>query len=258
MKKFNCLYVGCGRHRLKGFIHAETNLDKMKDLAPPEIICDMSKSIPLPDNSCDLIFSRHTLEHLTYVQLVNHLLLCNRIIKDDGYIRMCLPDFDLIIKDYLNKKYIPNKELMNEEDMIGPNENYTDSFINRIFYPDHFYLHNYDTLSRVLDKCGFSNIHKKEPGKTNIDDNIIQSELLSCEKGEINNEIIIEAQKKKKPSVQFLTSRHKTNLINKLLIFFNLKISKFDHRKPRVPQLNWFKEKKLRIKNFFIKKEFFK
>ena len=37
---------------------------------------------------------------------------------------------------------------------------------------------------------------KKEPGKTSINDKGIQSELLSCEKGKINNEIIIEAQKK--------------------------------------------------------------
>ena len=80
-----------------------------------------------------------------------------------------LPIFFLLTV-YINKKYIPNKELMDETSMVGPNENFTDSFINRMLYPDHYYLHNYDTLSRILIKCGFSEIEKKLPGDTKIDD----------------------------------------------------------------------------------------
>lgn len=248
--RLNCLYVGCGTHRLKGFQHAEINIQK-KNLKPPEILCDITKSIPLPDKSQDLIFSRHTLEHLTYKQLINHFLECNRLIKYNGYIRMCLPDFDLMIKDYLDKKYIPNSKLMDELDMIGPNENYTDSFINRILYPDHFYIHNYDTLFRALKKCGFSNIKRKEPGNTSIKNIEIKNELLSCEKGDINCEIILEAQKIDLPSVRHFDLKEKTKLINNFLSFFNLKITKFHHRKPRFPQRYWFQEKFFNLKKLF-------
>lgn len=249
MESLNCLYVGSGRHRLKGFKHAEINIQKA-NIEPPEFLCDITKSIPLPDNSVDLIFSRHTVEHLTYSQLKNHFLECNRLIKVDGLIRMCLPDFDLFIKDYINKKYIPNKELMDETSMVGPNENFTDSFINRMLYPDHYYLHNYDTLSRILIKCGFSEIEKRLPGDSKIDDKEIQNSLLSCEKGESNCEIIIEAKKKNLPSVK-ASNEEKERILNKFLSFFNYKIVKFHNRRPRFPQKYWFREKKIQIKRFF-------
>jgi len=48
MKSLNCLYVGCGTHRLKGFQHAEIDIQK-KNLKAPEILCDITKTIPLPD-----------------------------------------------------------------------------------------------------------------------------------------------------------------------------------------------------------------
>lgn len=164
---------------------------------------------------------------------------------------MCLPDFDLMIKDYLDKKYIPNSELMDEVDMIGPNENYTDSFINRILYPDHFYIHNYDTLFRALKKCGFSNIKRKEPGNTNIKNIEIKNGLLSCEKGDINCEIILEAQKTDLPSIKHFDLKEKTRLINNILSYLNLKITKFHHRKRRFPQRYWFQEKFFNLKKLF-------
>ena len=79
------LYVGCGNHRLPGFTHVEINVFKQfkkgGDVGPPDILCDITKHIPLPNNSVTMVFSRATMEHLEYQELVNHLLECHRLIK---------------------------------------------------------------------------------------------------------------------------------------------------------------------------------
>ena len=59
------VYVGCGHHRMDGFLHVEKNIYKSKS-GLPDILADICIHIPLADNSVDLVFSRGTLEHLTY------------------------------------------------------------------------------------------------------------------------------------------------------------------------------------------------
>jgi predicted SAM-dependent methyltransferase len=96
------LYLGCGNHRMPKFTHVEINIGKRK-AGPPDIIADITQHISLPDNSVDLIFSRATMEHLTYPDLINCLLENHRLLKKGGIVRMLVPDFDIMIQDYLNK-----------------------------------------------------------------------------------------------------------------------------------------------------------
>jgi len=96
------LYLGCGNHRMPQFTHVEINIGKRK-VGPPDIIADITQHINLPDNSVDLIFSRATMEHLTYPDLINCLLENHRLLKKGGIVRMLVPDFDIMIQDYLNK-----------------------------------------------------------------------------------------------------------------------------------------------------------
>ena len=79
MFKSKYLYVGCGSHRMDGFIHADISVYKLSKIADPgkrkiDIICDITERIPLPDESLEVIFSRDTLEHLTWYELINHLI----------------------------------------------------------------------------------------------------------------------------------------------------------------------------------------
>lgn len=95
------LYLGCGHHRMPGFTHVEINIGKRKS-GPPDIIADITQHINLPDNSVDLIFSRGTMEHLTYPELLNCFLEKYRLLRIGGVVRMLVPDFDIMIQDYLN------------------------------------------------------------------------------------------------------------------------------------------------------------
>tara|TARA_Y100000389_G_scaffold201916_1_gene245823 strand:+ start:1239 stop:1883 length:645 start_codon:yes stop_codon:yes gene_type:complete len=192
------LYVGCGNHRMSGFTHVEVNIGKQfkkgGNVSPPDILADITRHIPLKDNSVNLIFSRATLEHLTYYELINHFLECHRLIKKDGFIRMTVPDMDIMINNYLNKEEdIALAKLESEISPYEPIENHTDLFISRVLYHDHYYLHNYDTLNRALKKTGFTNIKKVKAGETQI--NEIKDELYKAEKDRDKSEILLEAQK---------------------------------------------------------------
>lgn len=242
------LYVGCGHHRMQGFIHVEINTAKQfkkgGNSGPPEIIADITRHIPVKDNSVDLIFSRATLEHLTYHELINHFLECHRIIKKGGYVRMTVPDMDIMIENYQNKK--EDLEIAKIEGEISsdmPCENHTDLFINRVLYHDHYYLHNFDTLNRALKKTGFTNIKKVNPGQTALIK--ISEELYKAEKGRDKLSVIIEAQKlTDKPNVSKFPINVPSNLILRILAEkFNIKITRYNNRKPTFPSRLWFLEK---------------
>ena len=234
------VYMGCGHHRMAGFCHVEINIGKNKS-GPPDILADMTEQLPLEDNSVDLVYSRATLEHLTYRELINNFLECQRILKTGGYLRAVVPSFDLFIKEYENKIYWP--DLKGSPDF--PNENYVDSFVFNALYHDHYYLHNFDTLARALRKTGFDNVVECGPGETNVKS--ASHELLEAEIAR-HGEIIIEAKKTgREPEIEKYGSVYPKNQFKKILAkYFNIKISSYKKRKPMFPQRGWFREK---IKN---------
>jgi len=229
------LYIGCGHDRLKDFIHVEINLGKNKS-GPPDILADISDYIPFNDNKVDLVYSKATMEHLTYSELINCLLESHRILKRGGRVRMVVPDFDKMIDDYKNK--ITRPEIKSPG---FPCEDYLDSFIGRILYFDHRYLHNFETLSKALKKTGFDNIKICQPGDCGIND--ANEELLRVENGRLEYDIIIEAEKLDKiPSAKRTEKQYPKNPIAYFLAkFFNVKIMNFIERKSRFPQKFWFK-----------------
>ena len=249
------LYLGCGNHRMEKFTHVDLNIGKNKS-GYPDIFCDISNHIPLPNNHAELVFSRGTMEHLKYSELINCFLENYRILKKGGVVRMLVPDFDIMIKKYLNKKCETQQEdEMKRWDLYErmPVNGVAETFVNSVLYHDHYYLHNFDTLSKALKKCGFVNIRKVLPGETIVSE--ISDILKEAEIGRTDDEILIEAQKGDiSPLLKILNRPMPKNFIAKFLAkFFNIKITAFVKRKAFFPQKRWFLEKKIEIQNFFIK-----
>lgn len=253
MERAKFMYVGCGNHRMKGFDHVEINVRKQfkkgGDVGEPEIIADITTHIPVNNNSYDLIFSRATLEHLKYPELINHLLECHRIIKTGGVVRMSVPDFDIMIKNYLEKTEDLDIAVSESEVNQGfPIENHTDLFVNRVLYHDHYYLHNFDTLKRALEKCGFSHIRRVTPGDTIVDS--AKDELYIAEEGRDRFEVLIEAQKlENEPQVKPYEVPKIRNIFKRFLAeFLNIQIVSYQKRKPRFPSKYWFYELSINLK----------
>ncbi len=253
------LYVGCGAHNLEGFIHADISvykLSKMKkqDANKIDIFCDITKEIPLKDKSMKFIFSRDTLEHLTWKELINHFIECNRILELDGIIRMSLPNFDKMIERYKNQDEDLDYAIKTSEvsTHISPMENHTDLFINRILYHDHFYLHNFNTMKRALEKCGFGDIRDVGPGDTKIAQ--LKDILYEAEKESGPISFQIEAIKVSKPKLEKYKDELPKNILKKMLaILFNISISPFNKRRPMFPNKKWFLEKYLKFKQNYRK-----
>lgn len=151
---------------------------------------------------------------------------------------MVVPDFDMMIKEY--KKEIYWSDL--EKNLDLPNENYTDTFIARMLYNDHYYLHNFDTLARVLEKTGFDGARECNPGDSKIES--ANEELLKAEACRFG-EIIIETVKLDgSPKIKKFIFNYSNNPIKKILEkYFNIAIVPYKRRRPIFPSKSWFKEK---------------
>jgi len=237
--KPRCVYLGCGHARMKDFIHIEINLGKNKS-GLPDIVADISDYLPFKNDSVNLVFSRATMEHLTYNELLNCFLESHRILKKGGCIRMVVPSFDKMINDYLDKKYIPEqKNIIFPNEKIS-NEDYIETFIGRVLYFDHRYLHNFYTLKKALEKAGFSKIRECQPGDSKISE--AKEELY---KAEINrpDDIIVEAVKlDRSPAIKKYVRQYPKNPIAYFLAkYLNIEITSFVKRKAMFPHRYWLK-----------------
>lgn len=63
---------------------------------------DIRKDLPFADNSVDVCYSSHVIEHLTPAAAQKLLIECMRVLKPDGIIRLVVPDLEAIALNYLS------------------------------------------------------------------------------------------------------------------------------------------------------------
>ena len=78
---------GCGDNRLPGWINHDFDVD-------------ITKPLPYADNSVDLVFAEHVVEHVSIRDAYNFLNECYRILKKGGAVRITVPSISRI---YNNK-----------------------------------------------------------------------------------------------------------------------------------------------------------
>ena len=245
------LYVGAGSHRMSGFLHAEISIFKEKkkglNVAPPEFLCDVTDKIPLDDESVDFIYSRATLEHFTYRELVNHLLECQRVLKVGGLVRACVPDFDAFVRDYQAGVMRSGTEWV-EPNPDFPVRSSTEYFIYQMMYHDHYYLHNSETLSNLLGSTGFFEIEVKGEGETRMSAASVQ--LVDAEEGRSIDHLMIEAVKSSyQPTITRFEREYPSFFLFRWLAkYLNIKIRPFISRRSMFPTRLWFRERGRRFR----------
>lgn len=92
----NCLNLGCGyRFNLEW-----TNVDFVstgKDV----IAYNLAKGIPFADNSFDLVYHSHVVEHFAKTSATSVIRECHRVLKPQGILRVVVPDLEQIVRLYL-------------------------------------------------------------------------------------------------------------------------------------------------------------
>lgn len=133
------------------------------DLNPvADIRWDLKKGIPLSNNSVDIIYSSHLLEHISYKQLIRFLEECRRVLKINGEFSVCVPNFRLYIDAYLEGRLFKDRESWWKPGLID-----TGSSIDQLNYVmymngEHNYMFDDENLIKTLAKAGFKRIRLRE------------------------------------------------------------------------------------------------
>lgn len=136
---------------------------------------NITRRFVFADASVDVIYSSHTLEHLTYEEARFVLQECNRVLKPGGIIRIVVPDFEQLVNSYLN-----NKE---QQPAIAAKKFLSDSLYFEIPIPgslagmikfyftrknNHHFLYDEAGLQYQLENAGFHDIRRMTYGDSRI------------------------------------------------------------------------------------------
>ena len=160
------LHLGCGNVLLSGW----TNVD-IDDIPGIDIKDDVTKLDKIKDNSCEIIYASHVLEHFGRNEFESILKLWNKKLKLDGILRLAVPDFEKSIMWYNKTKKI--------EDILG-----LVSGGQKSRFDYHKMVYDKKFLTNVLELCGFGDIKEWDWTKTEHcdSDDYSQSYLPHMEK----------------------------------------------------------------------------
>ncbi len=88
------LHLGCGSKYIPGFIHIDVIEGDHIDHQASVCI------LPYPDDSADLIYASHVLEHFGRFEMRNLLREWCRVLAPGGILRLAVPDFTACAKIY--------------------------------------------------------------------------------------------------------------------------------------------------------------
>ncbi|MCL5797126.1 MAG: methyltransferase domain-containing protein [Gammaproteobacteria bacterium] len=95
------LHLGCGSKYIEGFVHVDImQHDHVDHIAKVD-------NLPFDDNSADLIYASHVLEHFGRNEFQNVLKEWHRVLKVGGILRVAVPDFQAVAELYCAGK-LPN------------------------------------------------------------------------------------------------------------------------------------------------------
>src|SRR5690242_7915504 len=91
------LNLGCGQR----FHSAWINVDHVPSDSSV-IQHDLAQGIPFPNNSFDVVYHSHLLEHFSRPEGARFLKECSRVLKPGGLLRIAVPDLERIARTYLH------------------------------------------------------------------------------------------------------------------------------------------------------------
>lgn len=164
-KELRYLEIGPGEMRINGF---ET-LNLIKSPVT-DYIGDATKKIPFKDETFDIVYASHVLEHCPWYLLDFTLNEWRRVIKKGGAIEIWVPDGLKILRAYVDAEINGSVEFYNDGWFrFNPEKNPTLWVSGRVFsYGDglgtrghhnwHLSLFSYAFLTDLLFKAGFEDV----------------------------------------------------------------------------------------------------
>jgi predicted SAM-dependent methyltransferase len=104
---------------------------------------DLSYGIPFEDESVNIIYSSHFLEHLPRKTALNLLSESYRVLKSGGIIRICIPDLAYAVALYAGGE---KEKMLDSYFFIDDQESY---------FARHKYMYDLELIEKMLQKAGF-------------------------------------------------------------------------------------------------------
>lgn len=142
------LHLGCGTRYIPGFVHID-----LADYPHIDYRHNVSDLSMFEDNSIELIYGCHILEHFKRYDIENVLKEWYRILLPNGVLRLAVPDFEAIVEYYKETKDL--KILYSH--IYGGQKNSLDY---------HYCCFDFKLLSEMLTNIGFRKIQRYDWGET--------------------------------------------------------------------------------------------
>jgi predicted SAM-dependent methyltransferase len=97
MTDYSKIHLGCGQKHLPGWFHVDA-----LDIPHVDHIGRVEDLSFIPDNSADLIYACHVLEHFGRHTYKPALAEWNRVLKPGGILRLAVPDFAAAAQLYMS------------------------------------------------------------------------------------------------------------------------------------------------------------
>jgi predicted SAM-dependent methyltransferase len=152
MKK---LHLGCYQKKIHGFINVD-----IRDDVNPDVVDDVFKLNKFENNSSDLIYACHVLEHATLEESIEGLKRWFEVLKKGGILRIAVPDLEAVFEHY-----IFHKDLFLLKSFIYGSQKHD--------YDYHRCGWDEITITKILSEIGFTDIKRydwKETEHYYIDD----------------------------------------------------------------------------------------
>lgn len=149
------LHLGCGTKHIPGFVNIDIRyLPKVNEVNNIKFLRNYK------NNSVDLIYACHVLEHFSRWDFKNVLRRWYEILKPEGILRIAVPNFAKICEYYSQ-----TQDLQTIMGLLYGGQDYDENF--------HYVTYDFKTLSNSLQEIGFKEVREydwKQTDHANIDD----------------------------------------------------------------------------------------
>ena len=128
---------------------------------------DITRGLPVPDDSCRGVYCSHILEHLSLEDFRSALINTHRILEKGCCFRLVVPDLECSINRYINDLSPEAALIFMAETLLGREKRNRgvkglayDWFGNSM----HLWMWDYKSLVRELGNAGFVSIRRAEYG----------------------------------------------------------------------------------------------
>jgi predicted SAM-dependent methyltransferase len=168
------LDIGAGSNLKEGWIHIDFFIIKSpikmllkyrKGKNNPEVQTDLRFGLNCPNEVIDGVYTSHTIEHFNYRDAKSLLNEIHRVLKKDRWLRIIVPDLELVVQYYNKKNKLFDFHRTGCEAISSLTQDW-----------DHKSVWDKELLKIVLKELGFRNIKVVEYGKEVTDRRLIKEE----------------------------------------------------------------------------------